>query len=183
MASHHVRAEGNSGLTSWNDSILHAHVTQKVWGGCLKHETLGNYSLPRSRFWEKRCGWSCVQESSILNGQISKNSINFLQVSRQSILVIIYTNSFNIGVHVSVLCSTTALQARRSRVWFPLDPHYGPGVGSASKKIDTSDLPWGGKGGRCIGLTTLLTSFSNRQKILGASTTWSPGSLSRPVHG
>jgi hypothetical protein len=40
-------------------------------------------------------------------------------------------------------------------------------------------FPWGCKGGRCVGLTTLPPSCAD----LGASTSWNPQGLSRPVMG
>jgi hypothetical protein len=41
----------------------------------------------------------------------------------------------------------------------------------------------GGKGGRCVGLTTLPPSCADFLKILEASTSWTPLGLSRPVLG
>jgi hypothetical protein len=41
----------------------------------------------------------------------------------------------------------------------------------------------GGKGGRCVGLTTLPTSCADCLKNLEASTSWNPNGLSRPVMG
>jgi hypothetical protein len=41
----------------------------------------------------------------------------------------------------------------------------------------------GGKGGQCIGLTTLPPSCADCLEILGASTSWSAKGLSRPVQG
>jgi hypothetical protein len=41
----------------------------------------------------------------------------------------------------------------------------------------------GGKGGRCVGLTTLPPSCADCLKNLGASTSWNPQGLSRPVMG
>jgi hypothetical protein len=65
----------------------------------------------------------------------------------------------------------TALQAGRSQVWFPmvsLDffidifwPHCGPGADSASNRNEYEEYCLGGKGGRCIGLTTLPPSCAN----------------------
>jgi hypothetical protein len=40
-----------------------------------------------------------------------------------------------------------------------------------------------GKGGRCVGLTTLPPSCDNALKNPGASASWNPQSLSRPVIG
>ena len=41
----------------------------------------------------------------------------------------------------------------------------------------------GGKGSRCVGLTTLPPSCGDCQEMLGASTFWNPQGLSRPVQG
>jgi hypothetical protein len=41
----------------------------------------------------------------------------------------------------------------------------------------------GGEGGRCIGLTTLPLSRADCLEILGASNSWDPQGLSRPVMG
>jgi len=48
--------------------------------------------------------------------------------------------------------------------------------------------PWGRlslqqKGGRCVGLTTLPPSCADCPEIPGASTSWSPKGLFRPVMG
>jgi len=42
---------------------------------------------------------------------------------------------------------------------------------------------WWGKGDRCVGLTTLTPSCPDCLEILGASTSWSPKGLFRPVMG
>jgi hypothetical protein len=41
----------------------------------------------------------------------------------------------------------------------------------------------GGKGGRCVGLTTLPPPCAECVEILGAWTSWNPQGLSRPVMG
>jgi hypothetical protein len=41
----------------------------------------------------------------------------------------------------------------------------------------------GGKGGMCVGLTTLPPSCADCLEILGATTSWNPKSLTRPVMG
>ena len=43
--------------------------------------------------------------------------------------------------------------------------------------------PPGGKGGLCVGLTILPPSCADYLKILGVSTSWSPGDLSRACTG
>jgi hypothetical protein len=60
-----------------------------------------------------------------------------------------------------------------------LASRYGPGVDSASNRNEYQEYFLGGKGGRCVGLTTLPPSCRN----LGASTSWNPKALSRPVMG
>jgi len=40
-------------------------------------------------------------------------------------------------------------------------PHYGPGVGSASNRNEYQEYFPGGKGGRCVGLTTLPPSYAD----------------------
>jgi hypothetical protein len=49
------------------------------------------------------------------------------------------------------------------------------------KEMSTTDISRGGKGGRCIGLTTLPTLCANFLEILGASTPWKNHRLSRTV--
>jgi len=44
---------------------------------------------------------------------------------------------------------------------FCYEPHYGPGVDSASNSNEYQEYFRGGKGGWCIGLTTLPPSGTN----------------------
>ena len=44
-------------------------------------------------------------------------------------------------------------------------PHYGPGVDSASNRNEYQEYFLGGKGGRCVGLTTLPPSCADCLKI------------------
>ena len=53
-------------------------------------------------------------------------------------------------------------------------PHYDPGKW-------VQGIFTGGKGGRCLGLTSLPPSCADYLEILRASTFWNPKSLSRPV--
>jgi hypothetical protein len=86
--------------------------------------------------------------------------------------------------------SAVGWQFGRSRVRFPMvslvtysfRPHCGPGDDSASKIWVPGILP-GGKSGRLVRLTTLPTSMCRLSWNLGASTTWNPQGLSRPVMG
>jgi hypothetical protein len=50
-------------------------------------------------------------------------------------------------------------------------------------EMSTRNLSWGGKGGRCVGLTTLPPSCADCLKNQGASTSWIPRGLPRPVMG
>jgi hypothetical protein len=59
-------------------------------------------------------------------------------------------------------------------------PHYGPGVDSASKRVVLMISP-GSKGGQCVGLTTLPPACADFLLILGASNSWIPTGLFRPV--
>ena len=59
----------------------------------------------------------------------------------------------------------------------------GPGVDSASDRNEYQDYFLGGKGGRCVGLTTLPPSCADCPEILGASASWNPLGLSGPVIG
>jgi len=74
---------------------------------------------------------------------------------------------FHLSLMMSTMCSFEALhyksEGRRINSWwchlnFPLTsfrPHYGPGFDSASNRNEYQEYFLGGKGGRCIGLTTL----------------------------
>jgi len=50
-------------------------------------------------------------------------------------------------------------------------------------EMSTSNISCGGKGGRCVGLSTLPTSCADRLEILGASGSWKSYDLSCPVEG
>ena len=60
-------------------------------------------------------------------------------------------------------------------------PHYGTGVDSVYNRNEYQGYVLWGKGGRCVGLTTLLPSCAEYVAILVGSTSCSPKSLSRPV--
>ena len=59
--------------------------------------------------------------------------------------------------------------------------HYDPEFHSASKIHEYYGYFLDGKGGWCVGLTTLPPSGADCQEILAASTSWSSKGLSRPV--
>ena len=46
-----------------------------------------------------------------------------------------------------------------------LRPHYGPGVDAASNRKEYQEYFLGGKGGRCVGLTTLPPSYADCLEI------------------
>jgi hypothetical protein len=80
----------------------------------------------------------------------------------------------------------------RSRVRFPtgsmgylfpliLPAALWPWIDSASNGNEYQEYLLGGKGGRCVRLTTLPPSCADCQESLGASTSWSPKDLWRPV--
>ena len=62
-------------------------------------------------------------------------------------------------------------------------PHCGPGVDPASDRNEYQEYFLGSKGGRCERLTTLPPSCVDCLEIWGASTSWNPQGLSRPVMG
>ena len=61
--------------------------------------------------------------------------------------------------------------------------HYGPGVVSASNRQEYQECFVWGKGGRCVGPTSLPPSCADCREIWRTSTSWNPLGLSRPVMG
>jgi len=61
-------------------------------------------------------------------------------------------------------------------------PHYGPGVDSVSNRNEYQNISWGSRRPvlRADNLTTFMCRLSGH---LGASTSWNPQGLSRPVMG
>ena len=57
--------------------------------------------------------------------------------------------------------------------------HHGPGIDSASDRNEYREYFVGGKGGRCVGLTTLPPSYADCFEIWETSTSLEPGG---PVH-
>jgi len=53
-------------------------------------------------------------------------------------------------------------------------PRYGPGFDSACNTNEYQIYLLGGKGGRCVGLTTLPPSYADCSEILEAPTAWIP---------
>ena len=62
-------------------------------------------------------------------------------------------------------------------------PQYGPGLDSASNRNEYQEYCLGGKGGRCVGITTLPPSCVDCLGNVGASASWNPKDLSRSVMG
>jgi len=60
--------------------------------------------------------------------------------------------------------------------------HYGPGVDSASNRNEYQEYFLGGKGGRCVRLTTYYHPVP-LSRNLGTLTSWNPLGHSRPVTG
>jgi hypothetical protein len=58
-----------------------------------------------------------------------------------------------------------------------------PGFDSVTNRNEHHGYLLEGKGGRCVGLTTLPPSCADCMEIVGASNSWSPGILPRPVMG
>ena len=84
--------------------------------------------------------------------------------------------SFSVGTCHGAVDWGTTIQARRSWVWFPmvslefliyliLRPHLGLGVDSATNRHEYQECFLGGKGGRCVGLTTLPHSCAHCLEI------------------
>jgi hypothetical protein len=68
----------------------------------------------------------------------------------------------------------------------PSSPNMALGSTQSFKEMITRNISWGGgggKGGRCIGLTTLPPTCANCLEIVGALTSPSRKGLSRPVYG
>ena len=61
--------------------------------------------------------------------------------------------------------------------------HHDPGVDSTSNRNEYQEYFLRGKGGRCVGLTTLPHSCTDCLQNLGDSNSWNPQGLSRPVQG
>ena len=64
----------------------------------------------------------------------------------------------------------------------PFRSHYGPGVDSACNRNEYQEHFLGGKGGRCVRLTTYHYPVP-LSRNLGNLTSWNPLGLSRPVMG
>jgi hypothetical protein len=77
------------------------------------------------------------------------------------------------------------LQTERSPVQVPdkvdffqsFQPHYGPGLDSASNRNEYQESSWGVKSGRRVGLTTLPPPRADCLENVGASTSHNPKGL------
>jgi len=69
---------------------------------------------------------------------------------------------------------STALQAGRSRVRFPFGRATALGLTQPLTEMSTTNISWGSKGGRCVGLTTVPPSCVECLEIWESQT---PGTL------
>ena len=103
--------------------------------------------------------------------------------------------SFLLGYAVAQLVEALRYKSEGHGFWFPkvsleIFHWHNPsgrtmalGLTQPLTEMSTRNIFWGGKGGRCVGLTTLPSLCADCLEMWGASTSWKLQGLFRPVMG